>query len=638
MKRKNIIALGLAIIMILTTSNQTMLSVSAAASSVKSRSTTQTTKSTKSDDSEKEKDVEKEKKSESDSVTKNDADADLSEDNEAMSSTQQNALNMLNYVTVLTQEINESKQSRVYLESAYSAIINNIYPNSVDSMTLTQMNSILDTLESYRMITEKRERLEYLYEQNQALAIRSAIPDSGTVMNVVRAGTPDRMMIAVIHLAVDSVSSYESAKHNIDLQYLQDGWELKDEESEYLHQSRKSAFSYMVNMVRDNSLPGDYALTEQTVQDFVTWKNKTNLTSKMEWMQDNEEVYSQFGPYWLEMVSEYYEAGDYKKCLEAIDHYESITTRIFRKDHDYAQSLPMVIIAAGSEQDSATYEKSAVTYCERIMENTDDDDWILRYFAAETYLGLYGTTNNETYLQKAYDIAFGNVNVLADEQKKLNETYLADVEEVSVGKSATKREEKEAKQYNKMLKEERKTALPPINEAFYLNCDLLFLIAEEKEITAAEQQKVDAILHEDNQYIFLTEALDNKYAYNDYERTLTETTNVVFSKDSIKIPVLYLTDRAELTVTITSSDGTKTIIDDWTVSKVNRPKKSGIEEYTATFVSKTAKKYEYQDGDHIEVEIVPIEELKDAAIVLKYHAVAEKKMWLFSDIKFEAES
>ena len=43
---------------------------------------------------------------------------------------QRNAIAMLNYITVLTQDINASKNSRLYMEEAYSSLINNTYPNA----------------------------------------------------------------------------------------------------------------------------------------------------------------------------------------------------------------------------------------------------------------------------------------------------------------------------------------------------------------------------------------------------------------------------------------------------------------------------------------------------------------------------
>ena len=117
----------------------------------------------------------------------------------------------------------------------------------------------------------------------------------------------------------------------------QSGWELDDSEAAELHTSRENAFNYMVNMVRENNLPGDYSLNEESVQAFVSWKNNTNLVRKIAWLETNQSVYSQFGPYWLTMARCYYDSGEYEKCLESVDQYESIATRIFRKDTDYAE-------------------------------------------------------------------------------------------------------------------------------------------------------------------------------------------------------------------------------------------------------------------------------------------------------------
>lgn len=106
--------------------------------------------------------------------------------NEAIiTTTQRNSINILNYITFLSQEINDAKDSRVFLETAYSALINNTYPNAVDARTQAQITSLLDTLEGYRMITVKRERIEFIYEQNRAQALRQAIPNPLALLSVV---------------------------------------------------------------------------------------------------------------------------------------------------------------------------------------------------------------------------------------------------------------------------------------------------------------------------------------------------------------------------------------------------------------------------------------------------------------------
>ena len=63
-----------------------------------------------------------------DSSSGNDTVPEQEPDNEPTSELtqkQKNSIEMLNYLTTLSQEINNSKNSRLYLENTYSALINN---------------------------------------------------------------------------------------------------------------------------------------------------------------------------------------------------------------------------------------------------------------------------------------------------------------------------------------------------------------------------------------------------------------------------------------------------------------------------------------------------------------------------------
>lgn len=106
---------------------------------------------------------------------------------------------MLNHLAVLTQEINASQNSRMYMEEAYSMLINNTFPNAVDSRTLSQLTGILDTLEKYRMIAVKREHLDYVYEQNRAQAIRSAVPSPLGLMSAVQSFSLSKLAASVVY-------------------------------------------------------------------------------------------------------------------------------------------------------------------------------------------------------------------------------------------------------------------------------------------------------------------------------------------------------------------------------------------------------------------------------------------------------
>lgn len=263
-----------------------------------------------------------------------------------LSDEQRNAIAMLNYITVLTQDINASKNSRLYMEEAYSLLINNTYPNAVDSRTQSQLTSLLDIMESYRMIDVKRERLQYIYEQNQAQAIRAAMPNPLALMSAMQAFRPEKLAAAIVYMAVDSISSYTAYTKETDLQYLKDGWALDDDEAEVLHSSRKGTFSYMISMVRDNDLPGDLTLTENAVEELIEWKNNDNTVGRIRFLESNQNTYQSYGGYWLILAESYYANGNYAKSLDALASYEGLEARIFRRDYELAKILPLMISAA----------------------------------------------------------------------------------------------------------------------------------------------------------------------------------------------------------------------------------------------------------------------------------------------------
>ena len=525
----------------------------------------------------------------------------------SMTQEQRNSINMLNYLTVLVQEISESKNSRLCLESAYSELINNTEPSIVDDLTLDEYEKILTIIENYRMTAVQRERLQYIYEQNTASAIHAAMPNPLAVLNIAQSGNPLKTIVSLAYAAVDSVNSYNSYAQQLDLQYLQDGWALDDAEAANLHDSRTSMFSYMVRVSRD--LPAGITLSEEVVNDFVEWKNNDNVTSRIRWLESNQETYQFFGEYWLVLADSYFENENYEKCLEAITAYEALDNSIFRKDIRFAQTLPYAIVAASETLDSDSYIEITDHYAQLIVANTNNSDWSLRYFAAQTYADLFARTDDRTYLQNAYDLAYDNVNELVPQQHELNETYLADVAEVTADKSADKAEKKIVKAYNKLLEETRKTELPPVYEPLRLNCELLSALADQLSVSQTQRENIDRILHPNGERLFLNVPLDEQsyfaadpvFNMNDVS---AEYSDGKFSAPEIIIPVLYIPNGVSLTVTVIGKNETQTY-EDWSLDTVNRHSSDDPEDFTATFSSNDAKHASYTDGDIVTVSVLP---------------------------------
>ncbi len=447
--------------------------------------------------------------------------------------------------------------------------------------------------------------------------------------------------VSVLYMAVDSASNYKATVLQADRQQQQEDWKLEDQESSELHDSTKKALTYMLNMVRDYDFDGDYALSEEAIEDFVKWSEKpdSQFVSKIEWFQSHEDTYRNFGSYWLELVKDYYNSEDYTKCLEAVHRYESVSTRIYRKDIDKANVLPMVIASAKEILDDSEYIKIAEQYCREICDNTKDSDWSLRYFAAQAYMELYSLTEDETYLNNAYEIIFNNVNVLVDEQRALNTAYMEEIREIKPDKNASKREKKEIKEYNKVLKEERETALPPVSEALYLNVDLLFVLAEEIGISEEEQSRIETILHENGDNLFLTQILDNKFWFeNKPENISADEIKISFEEGKLTIPAACVTDRSKIYVTISGAQQDRQIYD-WSVTNVKRPEKSkDCSKFLVSYESKTGKDYKYQDGENVTIEVIPIAETFDEKIIFKYNVKPVKKLYVWDKIEFERET
>lgn len=549
---------------------------------------------------------------------------------------QRNSLAMLNYLAVLTERINVSKNSRLSLEEYYSGLINNTNPKAVDDRTLAQLEGILDTLEDYRMIAQKRERLQFIYEQNQAQAIREAVPNPLGLLSAVQSGDLVKLAASVAYMAVDSYTSYQGATAAADLEYLTDGWELDDEEAAVLHQRRKDTFAYMVRIVQDYNLPGDSALSESDVEKLVSWRENDNIVSRIQSLEYSKDTYKSYGGYWLLLAQSYYEQSEYQKCLDAIASYEDVQAKIMRKDYEYGKAMPAAIAAAAEVMDDAAYKEYAEEHIAKLLTNCDKEDWGLRYFAAQCCIDLSRRTGDSVYLQTAYDIALNNVNLLVDEQKSLNSQYLAEVKKVSEPAGATKAQKEEVKQLNKMLKVQRKTELPPVYQPLAVNCDLLFALADELGVSDQEKAKIDGILHQKGERIFLTQPLDEMYRFEKADDAAGED-SIALEKSGRRLVIPAELVSSRTTVEVKNGSG-EAIPGEWAVKEVKRETEGELSGFLARFENGDAKNA-YANGDTVTVTLT--DDTGGEPIVRTYEfkvSVNERPLFIPNGVGFERES
>ena len=538
---------------------------------------------------------------------------------------QQNSINMLNHLVALVTEINASTGSRVYLEEVYQDLMNNTDPSKIDDYTLQQYNSILDLLEGYRMIDVKRERLDYLFDQNRANSLRSAMPSPVSMLNVVESKNALKAVASLIYLAVDSVNSYKSNTGELDAQYLQDNWQLEDQESQYLHNSRTDMFTYLVKITGNYDIPGVITLNEEFATEFVKCSQNTNVNQRIDWLERKIETYRYFGEYWLVLAKSYYKNNDYQKCLNAVREYEALNISIYRNDYKFAEVVPYAIISAKETMPEHKYVEFAAEYAQLLLDKADQYDWAKQYFACQTYIELYTLTDEVDFLRKAYAIARGTASDLAEEQERLNREYLMKLEKKKAEKDASEKKKQEIEEYNEYIEyltEIRKTELPPVYEPLRLFCELLVGLADELDLTTAEKAEAENILRERNdsgqlQNIFLDCNLDNQYRFNltGFEISV-ENIPIDFNGKKITIPAQYVSDAS---VIVLSVNGQK--INDWTVKNVDRQKSENIEDFFVTFTSESVKGIKYNSGDAVKIEIFSY---KGAGKAMTFNYAVEK--------------
>ena len=229
-------------------------------------------------------------------------------------------------------------------------------------------------------------------------------------------------------------------------------------------------------------------------------------------------------------------------------------------------------------------------------------------------------------MQKAYDITLNNVNYLVGEQENLNKTYLADVNEVAVPNDATKEEKKQIKEYNKSLKNARKTELVQVYEPLVLNCDLLFALADEMDISNAEKSKIEAILSE----AFLSIPCKNRYSF-DKDLAIP---NMTFDKTKITMPARMMTESSIVKVVVTDGGTKEYEYTEWTIKEVDR-KDASIESFEVLLKCDAIKKQEWSAESEVRIEIYDGENYEPTVIKFKISDYKEGFLFFGDTVKFE---
>lgn len=520
---------------------------------------------------------------------------------------QRNSIAMLNHLTATTQKILYKKNNRLYLEEVFSSLINNTYPNAINDTTLDYINRLLNNINALKINNQEKELLQYIYEQKKSTEILSALPSPMSILNIVQAENKIKAIASLSYLPFDSISGYMTTKQQNSLDYLKEDWELTKNEIGIIDNFRIEGFSFMTKILNENDIKGELSLNEEAIK-YITELEEDQKTSdelKINNLIDNEDIYKEYGYYWLLLARYYYNVENYEDCVRSVEKYISIQPQIFRYDYDLANALPLAIASLDSVySDQELFDKQE-EYLKLLIDNTipNGEYWALRYFAATSYINLYKETNDIEYLRTAYSLAKNNTYNLVANQKELNTTYLNDVVEEKIPDGTKKEEKERIKKNNKELKEKRKTELPPINVALFTNINLMYDISKELNISDSEITSIKKALYDNDTSLFLVKTINNRYWQSSSSK---DNDLYIIEGKELVIPANYVCDNSKIVLTLKNSDGT-TIIDDFVIEKVKR-KNNDVESFIATYTSETFDDIKLKVNDKICIEIYPFED------------------------------
>lgn len=326
--------------------------------------------------------------------------------------------------------------SRVLASSNNRTVLDEIYAlDWYPDISLTNshyLNDFKDDISEFKSIDVKRERLEYIYNQNKSMAIASLVPNALSVATIaLTSGNPKQAIIAVAGTALSSINSYLTTKQKNELENIQKQWELDDEATNVFNNLNNAIFSNLTVLSHEYGFSRDDYASLETIQDFV--KLVENKETKAEEIilrcvgTSFERELSKFSDYWRIIGTAYYELGDYQNALSAINHFEKCYENVFYHDEKYAQM--MMIKAYCLDELSVNKTEivdDLVEIADAIYENLPEGKgWVQKYYCYHIYMDVAEYTGDRSYLIKAFallnEVFYTNIETYSDDL----ESYLS---------------------------------------------------------------------------------------------------------------------------------------------------------------------------------------------------------------------
>jgi len=450
----------------------------------------------------------------------------------------QTAIALINFLGTQAALIQKYQEDSPTLEDIYNRIENYTQPEMFGSeSTRVQIRNLFNNITSFQIFDIRRDRIRVIRENAKARAIQQAIPSPVFFLSLAsNIRDPLALVVNIVGMAAQSVTSYMSATERADLQAYVEYSKLTEQQKGQVNNLRSYMYDYMSRTAREFTLTENYdTVSREAITAFVDNITIPNLTYKLNFLLLHQATYQNYAPYWLDLANTYYDLKRYSECLASIERYESIRVPIFRPncDYDYAQTLTKGIMALSNVYSGEQYKERCIAFLKKIEANAPFAEWAIRYAAALAYLDLASKSSQaerRALLTNAYQLLKGNMVDLIKKEKDAAKKYIEPL--VVPPKEATKGVKDAYDRANKA----RKTELPPYNYALYSNFFALYGVMEQLSMPDSERKEIAAMTKE----VFLIPDFRVKYLNEGFEEAYDNYFNVfdVNTRFSITRPLI----------------------------------------------------------------------------------------------------
>ena len=530
-----------------------------------------------------------------------------------------------------------SANGRLILDEVFDQLKNNTGTSAMDAAVSEKLDGWLDSMEPLRLTDSERKKLHHLFQYNQAVLLKAVVDEPLALLSHAHSYDLKDVAQAVIAPVFESPETYMAFQNPADPYFLQLNQTFREEEMQVLDGIKAEALSCLNDFVKKKDLSEEYLFTAEAVQKLSEWKHSGDLLGKIHFLEENTETYSGYAGLWLLAAQSYFENGDYSKCLSAVQTYEEAQKPACKTDRNYARLLPAAVISLLETVRLVDTRVERIAACvENLIKNTDTDDWALRYFASMAYMEISRSGDNsymkDRWRKNACTVSGSVVKHLTAFQQDLNHSYMAEPIQEKAPQGASSEEKKKIRELNTLLKEDRKTSLPPVSLPLLLSADLLKAFMEREASDENGRKEAEAALYPDNDPVFLNRVIEQEYRNEPAEEISGN--EIILDKKKLSVPADLLS--YDCTISVIADNGTDHwTFSDWTVENIKRKDPDDIHSFTSELTSAKYSSFKLTENMEISVEVIPTGLVSCEPLSAKYRTVPAKFLFFFNTIKLE---